>query len=79
MGSSRTIITLPEDDRRWLLNYSRSQGISMAEAVRHGIRSLKTSERQNVYESLLKRTRGLWRKGEGLQYQREVRSEWDEQ
>ena len=79
MGSSRTIITLPEDDRRWLLNYSRSRGISMAETVRQGIRGLKASEPQDIYLSLLKRTRGLWRKGEALQYQREVRSEWDEQ
>jgi len=48
----------------------------MAEAVRRGICNLKSCERQNLYGSLLKRTRGLWRKGDGLTYQRDIRSEW---
>ncbi len=37
MGSLRTIITLSEDDKVWLESYSRTSGISMAEAIRRGI------------------------------------------
>jgi hypothetical protein len=48
----------------------------MAEAVRRAICNLKSCERQNLYGSLLMRTRGLWRKGDGLTYQRDIRSEW---
>ena len=77
MASTRILITLPAEDKRWLIDYSRAHGISLAEAVRRGIHNLKLSERQNLYASLLKRTRGLWRKGDGLEYQRKVRSEWD--
>ncbi len=77
MASTRTLITLPAEDKRWLIDYSRAHGISLAEAVRRGIHNLKLSERQNLYGSILKRTRGLWRKEDGLKYQRKVRSEWD--
>ena len=77
MASTRTLITLPAEDKRWLIDYSRAHGISLAEAVRRGIHNLKLSEQQNLYDSLLKRTRGLWRKGDGLKYQRKLRSEWD--
>lgn len=76
MASTRTLITLPAEDKRWLADYSRTHGISMAEAVRRAICNLKSCERQNLYGSLLKRTRGLWRKGDGLTYQRDIRSEW---
>jgi hypothetical protein len=76
MASTRTLITLPSEDKRWLEDYSRAHGISIAEAVRRGIYNLKVCESQNLYGSLLKRTHGLWRKGEGLKYQRKIRSEW---
>ena len=76
MASTRTLITLPAEDKRWLADYSRTHGISMAEAVRRGIYNLKACERLNLYGSLLERTRGLWRKGDGLAYQSDIRSEW---
>jgi hypothetical protein len=77
MASTRTLITLPAEDKRWLINYSRTHGISLAEAVRRGIHNLKLSERQNLYASLLKRTCGLWQKGDGLKYQKQIRAEWN--
>jgi hypothetical protein len=78
MASTRTLITLPAEDKRWLIDYSRAHGISIAEAVRRGIHNLKLRERQNLYAALLKRTRGLWQKGDGLKYQRTIRAEWHE-
>jgi hypothetical protein len=78
MASTRTLITLPAEDKRWLIDYSRAQGISLAEAVRRGIQNLKRSERENLYAALLKRTAGIWQKGDGLKYQKKIRAEWNE-
>jgi hypothetical protein len=36
-------------------------------------------EEQETFEQLLEATRGTWRGGDGLLYQREIRREWDEQ
>lgn len=77
MRSKRMIVTLPEDDRRWLENYSKASGISIAEAVRQGVRRLRNSEEPKTYGSLLRKTSGLWRKGDGLEHQRRLRAEWD--
>jgi hypothetical protein len=78
MASTRTLISLPAEDKRWLIDYSRAHGISIAEAVRRGIHNLKLSERQNLYAALLNRTQGLWRKGDGLGYHEKIRAEWDD-
>ncbi len=76
MGSQRTIITLSSEDKQWLESYSRSIGISMAEAIRRGIGRLKEEEGKNTYEMLVKTSTGLWKKGNGLTYQKKMRSEW---
>jgi hypothetical protein len=49
MAGNRTIITLPEEDKQWLESYSRAHHISMAEAIRRGIRKLKDVEREGTY------------------------------
>lgn len=76
MGNQRTIITVSDEDKLWLENYSRSCGISMAEAIRRGIARLKIEEGQSTYESIVRRTRGIWQKAEGLEYQKKLRNEW---
>ncbi|MDZ7832295.1 MAG: hypothetical protein U5L07_11130 [Desulfobacterales bacterium] len=76
MGSKRTIITLEESNKSWLEAYSASEGISMAEAIRRGIKCLKANENRKLYNDLVNKTRGKWKKGDGLDYQRQVRSEW---
>lgn len=76
MASKRTIITLSEHDKLWLEKYSDLHQVSMAQAVREGIRRLKEAESQKTYESLVKKTSGIWRSGDGLAYQRKLRSEW---
>ncbi len=48
MGSKRTIITLPEEDKLWLESYSKAYRISVAEAIRQGIKRLKESMAQNT-------------------------------
>ncbi len=76
MASIRTIITLSEEDKRWLESYSSAHQISVAEAIRQGIRRLKDSEFKDTYQSHVKNTRGIWKKGDGLKYQKKIRSEW---
>jgi 6-phosphogluconate dehydrogenase len=77
MASKRTIITLSEEDKQWLESYSRAHQVSLAEAVRQGIRRLKDAELEKTYRTIVQNTRGIWKEGDGLKYQRKSRSEWD--
>ena len=77
MGNQRTIITISDDDKAWLETYSRLRKISMAEAIRRSISYLKTREAEDTYKTLVDKTRGIWQKGDGLEYQKQMRSEWE--
>ena len=77
MGTSRTIITISDEEKRWLMTFSRAQRISLAEGVRRGISCLKASEGLKTYRKIIQETQGLWKKGKGLTYQEQLRSEWD--
>jgi len=77
MKSSRTIITIPEREKRWLTTYSNLHGVSMAEAIRKGILYLKKAESQDAYKKLVQSTSGIWRHGDALDYQQKIRSEWE--
>ena len=77
MASKRIIITLSEEDKQWLESYSRAHQISLAEAIRQGIRRLKDVELENTYRTIVQNTQGIWKEGEGMKYQRKLRSEWD--
>jgi hypothetical protein len=76
MGTQRTIVTVSDEDKLWLKSYSRTFGISMAEAIRRGIARLKVEEGKSNYESAVRNTRNIWRKGDGLVYQKNMRNEW---
>ncbi len=77
MGTTRTIISLSEETKVWLEGYSKTNGISMAEAIRKGIFYLRQEEEKATFNQLLEKTKGLWRKDDGLQYQERIRSEWE--
>ena len=76
MASKRTIITLSEEDKAWLDRYSRLHRVSIAQVIRSGIHELKDREYERTYTALLQSTKGVWKRGDGLSYQRKVRSEW---
>jgi len=78
MKNKRTIITISDDDKLWLESYSRAHNVSMAEAVRRGIFILKESSGKMTYQTLLKKTKGIWGKGDGLKYQDKMRDEWEQ-
>lgn len=73
--SKRTIVTLSEEDKLWLESYSKAFTISVAQAIRQGIGRLKGAETQKTYHALVQNTRGIWEKGDGLTYQKRIRSE----
>ncbi len=75
--ASKRLISLPDEDKNWLEGYSKVHKISVAEAIRQGIDQLKKDQRQKTYQELVKRTRGLWKKGDGLDYQIKMRAEWE--
>ena len=79
MGNRRTIITLPEEDKGWLESYGKAHNVSVAEAIRRSIRKLREDSSSETYEIMVRKTRGLWKKGDGLQYQNKLRSEWHQQ
>jgi len=77
MKSKRTIITISDQEKQWLTVYSEMNQISIAEAIRRGIASLKTSEGLMPYRKLINETKGIWNKGNGLKYQKRLRLEWE--
>lgn len=75
----RTVISLDEEDKRWLDQQAAEEGVPMTELVRRAVRQFRgqvTTARPS-FEDLLEATRGTWRHGDGLDYQRRMRGEWD--
>jgi hypothetical protein len=72
---TRMLISLEENDRLWLQQQARETGVPMSEVVRQAIRRAQESG-QKPMKDLLASTKGLWRGGDGLRYQRRVRKEW---
>lgn len=72
---TRMLISLEETDRRWLEQRAQEAGIPMSEVVRQAIRQAQESG-QKPLKDLLASTKGLWRQGDGLRYQRRVRKDW---
>ncbi len=77
MAGKRIIITISEEDKLWLESYSRAYKVAVAEAIRQGISRLREAETQETYQALVHNTRGIWKKGDGLKYQRRIRAEWN--
>ena len=75
MGSKRTIITLSEEDKMWLEGYSKAFNVSVAEVIRRGIKRLREAHESEPYHKLVEKTRGIWKEGDGLKYQMDIRSE----
>jgi hypothetical protein len=71
----RMLISLEENDRRWLEQRSQETGVPMSEVVRQAIRQAQESGRKSMKE-LLASTQDLWRQGDGLRFQWRVRKEW---
>ena len=72
---TRTIISLENDDKKWLDEESRRSGLPKSAIVRLSIRYMRL-DREKSFENLLTQTSGTWKEGDGLAYQERLRSEW---
>ncbi len=76
----RTVISLSEDDKRWLDAEAARQGVTMTELVRRAVGELRESAKEDKadFEALLDSVAGTWEHGDALEYQRKIRAEWEE-
>lgn len=74
----RTVISLDDDDKRWLDRRAKAEGVTMTHLVRRAVRLLRQRDPspEQTRDELLRRTSGIWTSGDGLEYQRRVRDEW---
>lgn len=73
----RTGVSLNSDDKEWLDRKAQQGNVSMTGIVR---RAVKRTREENAaapgsFETLLSKTAGVWRAGDGLQYQQKIREE----
>lgn len=48
----------------------------MAELIRKAIGEMRKRE-ESHFKALLDQTAGIWKQGDGLQYQQDIRGEWE--
>jgi hypothetical protein len=74
----RTIVSLDEDDKRWLDDEAARQGVPMTEVIRRAVKRLRSEGERTVdFERLLAATRGIGTGEDGLAVQRRLRDEWE--
>ncbi len=73
----RTVINLEPAQKAWLERQAALRGVPMTELVRQAVRDFRAREdAKPSLEHALQRTAGIWRGGDGLDYQRRIRAEW---
>ncbi len=76
---TRTIISISDEDKKWLENYSRTHRQSAAETIRCAIKQYQLSVKKNEGKRILRNTAGIWKDKnvDGLDYVETLRNEWD--
>ena len=73
----RTVVSLNEDDKRWLDRKAALEGVTMTEIVRRAVRRLRSEEGvARAFDHLLEVTHGIGSGEDGLVTQKRLRSEW---
>lgn len=78
----RTVVSLDSKDKVWLDKKAHFEHITMTEVVRRAIKHYRQCEEihaKKPIESILRETKGLWAKEDGLTYQQKVRTEWEDE
>ena len=74
------IISLDPEDKAWLVDKARRSGKPMTAVVREALARYREQDvRRNkpALATLLDNTRGMWKRGDGLAWQKKLRGEWD--
>lgn len=76
---TRTIISIPEDEKLWLESYGRRHRISSAEVVRRAIREYRQRKADKSLAGVLRETAGTWTsvKGDSRDHIDALRDEWE--
>ena len=75
---TRTIVTLEENDKRWLDKYSAENGRSTAETIRQAIKEFQKKMREGEYKNVLEKVFGVLKhKEDSVKFVRKIREEWD--
>ena len=76
---TRTIISIPEEEKQWLESYSRRHRISSAEVVRRAIKEFRQKKPEKSLAAVLRETAGAWTsiKGNSRDYVDSIRKEWE--
>lgn len=78
---TRTLVNIDDDDKRWLDLEARSRGVPMTRLVGEAVHEYRVRQEaadRPGMDRVLADTRGLWRQGDGLEWQQRLRGEWDE-
>lgn len=76
----RTIIRLPASEKKWLDKIAKKKKVSMAQIIRESIveyHRKHAKEAISNIDTLLAKTKGIWKKGDALEYQSDLRDEWE--
>ncbi len=76
---TRTIISIPEDEKKWLDAYGKRHRISSAEVVRLAVREFRRMKADKSLARVLRETAGTWKsvRGETGEHVDNLRAEWD--
>ncbi|MEQ1663225.1 MAG: hypothetical protein ABL877_11075 [Thiobacillus sp.] len=75
---SRTLINLDEQSKAWLAARAKSERVSMNEIVRRAVDRFRAdTERTQALTQGLQHTAGIWKHGDGLDWQNQLRDEWE--
>ena len=77
----RTIINLEDDDKRWLDRQARERRVSMTSLVSEAVSEYRLRQEaagRPDLQSSLNDTTGIWRRGDGMDWQERMRDEWDD-
>lgn len=75
----RTVISLEPDEKKWLDHLAKEENTSLTELVRRAVRQYRTRQEEQErpsFDEMLERTRGIWRREDGLEYQTRLRDDW---
>jgi hypothetical protein len=76
---TRTILSLPEEEKRWLEAYGKRHKISSAEVIRRAIREFREGKPARSLKSVLEETAGTWTtiEGDSREHVDRLRRDWE--